>query len=166
MERHPWISRSERLRETALPADSSSRESPAKASRSLQETDFRPFADLPVHLLFGQLFDEMNELVQNEVRLAKAELESTVTRGVRMAKWLGVAALCAGSGITLLLVAAVLALAQRMPGWSAALVIAGGVLLCALIAALVAWKIRIRMPLAATQRSIKGSMEWAKELKP
>jgi hypothetical protein len=122
------------------------------------------FSEVPIGTLFGQLFDEMNELVRKEVDLARAEIRSNVEDGVRMVKWFSIAGLCAGSAMTLLLIALVFALAEKVPGWAAALILAGILLAVGLIASLIAWRGRIRTVLAATQRSLKGNMQWKHEI--
>jgi protein-S-isoprenylcysteine O-methyltransferase Ste14 len=80
-----------------------------------------------------------------------------------MAKRLAVAAVLALLGISLLLVAVVFALAHVMPAWLAALAL--GVLLLVVGGAigLVAWRGRLRAPLAATRKHVKEDLEWAKE---
>jgi hypothetical protein len=70
---------------------------------------------------------ELVQLAQTEVDLARAELASNVRSGRRALVGLGVATMAALAGITLLLLSGVLGLATLMPGWLAALVVAGAV---------------------------------------
>jgi Putative Actinobacterial Holin-X, holin superfamily III len=133
------------------------------ARRRLEEKSLA-FTEVPIGTLFGQLFDEMNELVRKEVDLARAEIQSNVEDGVRMVKWFSVAGVCAASAMTLLLMAGVFALAEKVPGWAAALILAGILLAAGIIASLIGWRGRIRTVLAATQRSLKGNMQWKNEI--
>ena len=133
------------------------------AQRRLEETH-PVLTEAPIGTLFGQLFDEMNTLVHKEVDLARAELQSNLEDGVRMVKWFSVAGVCAASAMTLFLIALVFALAEKVPGWAAALILAGVLLAVGLICALVAWRGRLRTFLAATQRSLKGNMQWKNEI--
>jgi hypothetical protein len=105
-------------------------------------------------------------LVRAEVALAKAELKEDLKREVHMLEGIGVAAICALLVVTLLLVALVLGLssdARLIPGWAAALLVAGGVLVTGTVAGLVGWTIRVRDPLAKTRKSLKEDVQWAKQ---
>jgi hypothetical protein len=80
--------------------------------------------DLPTGRLIGDLTEQVSTLVRDEVRLAQAEV-------TRKAKRLGVGAgLVGGAGVVALLgvgalvTAAILGLANVMPGWLAAIVVA------------------------------------------
>ena len=101
--------------------------------------------------------------MEKEIELARAELKADLRAQLLIAKRLATAAVLALLGIDLLLVAVVFALAHVMPGWLAALAV--GVLLLAAGAAvgLVAWRGRVRVPLAVTRKNVKEDLEWAKE---
>jgi putative superfamily III holin-X len=104
-------------------------------------------------------------LVKKEIELAKAELRAQVRSEIKMASGLGVAGVCALIGLEMLLVALALGLMERgvLPGWAAALVIAGVVLAIGAGAGLWGWAKRVRKPLETTQRSVKEDVRWARE---
>jgi uncharacterized membrane protein YqjE len=104
-------------------------------------------------------------LVKKEIELAKAELRAQVRSEIKMASGLGVAGLCALIGLEMLLVALALGLMEAgvLPGWAAALVIAGVVLAIGAAAGLWGWAKRVRKPLETTQRSVKEDVRWARE---
>ncbi len=74
-------------------------------------------------------------------------------------------AACAGGviGVILLLVTLILALAHVMPGWGAALIVSGAVLLISVAIAAFGWKYRVRAPLERTRQVLKGDLHWTKE---
>ncbi len=106
-----------------------------------------------------------SQLVKKEVELAKAELRADVRSEIKMASGLGVAGLCALVTLELLLVALVLALMEGgvLPGWAAALIVAGVVLAIGAGAGLWGWARRVRKPLDATRRSLKEDVQWARD---
>ena len=112
--------------------------------------------------LVGQIGTQLVRLAQTEVELARAELASDVRSGRRTMVGLAVAAGAGLIGLNLLLVAVVLALALVMPGWLAALILAGGVLLVGAVTGYLGWKQRPRSPLALTRKSLKEDWEWLK----
>jgi uncharacterized membrane protein len=57
----------------------------------------------------------------------------------------------------------VFALARVMPGWLAALVVAGVVLLIAGVVAYLSWGRRVTSPLQLTRKTLKEDAQWAKE---
>ncbi|HEY6099309.1 MAG TPA: phage holin family protein, partial [Anaeromyxobacter sp.] len=69
------------------------------------------------------------------------------------------------AGVPKLLVAAALALMETgvMPGWAAALAIAGVILAIGAAAGLWGWARRVRKPLEATRRSLREDLRWARE---
>jgi len=113
--------------------------------------------------LVGEVGGRLLQLAQSEVELASAELASDMKSARRTAVGLAVAAVAAIIGVTLLLVAAVLALVPFMPGWLAALLVAGLVLGVAAAAGYLGWAQRPRSPLARTRKSLKEDWEWLKE---
>jgi uncharacterized membrane protein YqjE len=113
--------------------------------------------------LIGEIGSQLVQLAQEEVELARTELASNVRSGRRTLVGLGVAAVAALVGLTLLLVAVVLALGMLMPGWLAALILAGVVLAGGAVAGHVGWKHRPRSPLALTRKSLKEDWEWLKD---
>jgi uncharacterized membrane protein YqjE len=112
--------------------------------------------------LIGEAAREAIALVKSEIELAKAELKEDIKAEVAAAKGLSVAAVCALLMVSLLLVAVVLALANVMPGWAAALIVAAVVGIGGAIAGAVGWK-HIKMPLARTRKTLQEDARWLKE---
>ena len=119
--------------------------------------------DLSTVELFKEISAEVGHLVQKQIVLAKTELKADLKAEATMVGGFGIAALGAASTVNLLLVTAVLALAQTMSGWKAGLLVSAAVLLGAGVVAGIAWKRRVRSPLARTQRILREDVEWTKE---
>lgn len=83
----------------------------------------------------------VTELVQREIALVKAEMTAKLTALGTGGGLLAGAAVVLLFMIGVLLTAAVLALSLVMPGWAAALVVAGVLLIVALILGLVGYRI-------------------------
>jgi hypothetical protein len=83
--------------------------------------------------------------------------------GVSTAKRLGVAAVCALCVLNLLLVTAVLALAQILPAWTAGLVVTAAVLVIGAIVGLVGWANRVKKPMGVTRNAVAENVEWIRE---
>jgi uncharacterized membrane protein YqjE len=113
--------------------------------------------------LVGEIGSQLVQLAQAEVELARAELASSVRSARRALVGLGVATVAALVGVTLLLVSAVLGLAMLVPGWLAALVVAGIVLGVGAGAGYIGWQQRPSSPLALTRKSLKEDWEWLKQ---
>ena len=115
-------------------------------------------------VLLGEIGRQLVRLAEEEVDLARAELASDV----RSAGWtvvgFGLALVAGLVGLTLLLVAVVLALGQVMPAWLAALVVAAGVLAAGGLAGWLGWVYRPRAALALTRKSLKEDWNWLKDL--
>jgi len=113
--------------------------------------------------LWKTLLSDASELVKAEVALAKSELRRDLKQEATMAAGLGAGALLAYAGIILLFVAGALALATVMPGWGAALVVAGLLLAAAGASAAIGWARRVRTPLERTRREAQATLLLAKE---
>ena len=113
--------------------------------------------------LVAELTKQSGELVKKQVDLARSELRADVKREVTALGGFGVAGACVLATFILLLVAAVFALSEEMPGWQAALVMAGAVLALGAIAAIIGWSKRVKTPLGLTQKTLKEDAQWAKE---
>jgi putative superfamily III holin-X len=74
--------------------------------------------------LIGQLTDQLSRLVRDEVRLAQAEVTQKAKRLGIGAGLFGGAGVVALLGVGALVTAAILGLANVMPGWLAAIVVA------------------------------------------
>lgn len=110
--------------------------------------------------LVHEIGSHVVELAQKEVELARAELASDLRSGRNAALALAAGAVVAIMGVTLLLVAAVLALATIMPAWLAALAVAVVVLAIGVVTALVGWGQRPRAALVLTRNSLREDWEW------
>lgn len=113
--------------------------------------------------LVSEIGSELVQLAQTEVDLARAELASNVRSGRRAVVGLGAAAVATLVGVTFLLVSGVLGLAMLMPGWLAALVVAGVVFGVGAGAGYMGWQQRPRSPLTLTRKSLKEDWEWLKQ---
>lgn len=113
--------------------------------------------------LVGLIAGRAALLAEKQVELAKAEVRANIRAEIRMAVGLGIAAVCAIVAISLLLVAAVFGLSGSLPGWAAALILAGVVLLVGGIAGLVGWRMRVTAPLTTTRETLKENLHWAKQ---
>ena len=80
-----------------------------------------------------------------------------------MVKLLAVAAAGALTGLNLLLVAVVLALASVVPAWLAALGLGLVILVISAIAGALGWRRRVSQPLAITRKTVTEDLQWAKE---
>jgi hypothetical protein len=74
--------------------------------------------------LIGQLSDQVTRLVRDEVRLAQAEVTQKAKRLGTGAGLFGGAGVVALLGVGALITAAILGLAEVMPGWLAAIIVA------------------------------------------
>jgi uncharacterized membrane protein YqjE len=113
--------------------------------------------------LLGLIAGRAALLAEKQVELAKAEIQANIRAEIRMVIGLAIAAVCAIVAISLLLVAAVFGLSDNMPGWAAALILAGVMLLLGGIAGLVGWRMRVTAPLSTTRQTLKENLYWAKE---
>jgi hypothetical protein len=90
--------------------------------------------------LVAQLSEHTSALVRDEMRLATAELAAKGKKAGVGAGLFGGAGLFALYGVGALIAAAILALAQPLPGWAAALIVAGGLFAIAGVAAVIGKK--------------------------
>jgi hypothetical protein len=74
--------------------------------------------------LVGQLSDQVSRLVRDEVRLAEAEVTQKAKRLGIGAGFFGGAGIVALLGLSALVTAAILGLANVLPGWLAAIIVA------------------------------------------
>lgn len=118
--------------------------------------------DLSTVELVKQITNEVAHLAQKQIELAKTELKADLKAEAVVVGGLGLAALGTLTTVNLLLVTGILALAKRMPGWQAGLLVTGGTLIVTGVVAWVAWSKRVRSPLARTQRTLREDAEWTK----
>jgi hypothetical protein len=93
--------------------------SPAGASRATPAPDNASTGEL-----IGRLTEQISTLVRDEARLAQAEMTQKAKRLGIGAGLFGGAGLVAFFGLAVLISAAVLGLAEALPGWLAALIVA------------------------------------------
>ena len=109
--------------------------------------------------LVHQLSEEIPQLVRSEIRLAQAEVAE---KGKRVGLGLGMfsaAGLLAFFGVATLIATAVLAIAEGLPGWAAALIVAAALLAGAgLLAVLGKSKVTEGQPLKP-ERAVAGVQE-------
>jgi hypothetical protein len=113
--------------------------------------------------LLGRVLKLGSLLVSKEVELARAEIKADLAAELDMVKLLLAGAVTAVFGVNLLLVSAVFALADWLPGWLASLGLAALLLAVGGVLGLVGWRRRVSSPLAMTRKTVKEDMQWAKE---
>lgn len=120
-------------------------------------------AERSVPELVKEITAQSAELARKEIELAEAEM---VTKGKRVglgAGMFGGAGLLALFGLGALTVAAILGLAIVLPGWAAALIVAGVYFgLAGIIALMGGIELRRAKPLPPTEaaESVKDDVEW------
>jgi uncharacterized membrane protein YqjE len=139
-------------------------EKPESRERTWDAADGASYASCSTPELLRRFAQQSAELVRKEVTLAHAELRANVRQEVGAAKGLGVAGIGVIAAFTLLLVAAVDAIADRMeqPLWAVALVGAGLVAAAAAVIGGVSWSRRVKQPLERTRRTLQDDVQWAK----
>src|SRR6266446_6602587 len=118
---------------------------------------------LSVGALINEIMGKVTLLAKKEIELAKVEVKADMESELAMAKGLAIAALVTVLGLNILLVALVFALATVMPGWLAALLIGGGLVVIGGILGYVSWTRRVTSPLALTRKTIREDSQWVKE---
>ena len=115
--------------------------------------------------VLSDIFGNLEDIVQSQIRLAKAEVTDEL-RGVKSAALsLAITALAGTFTVLFLLLSAMYALSLVMPSWQAALVVAGAMALVTIGAALL--RSRSNKPgkkfAPRTAKSVKEDLEWAKQ---
>ena len=122
-----------------------------------------PLASASTGELVGRLAEESKQLVKKEVDLAKAELRTELKSEAKLAAGFVAAGFAAFLALQILLAAAVLGLAEAMPGWAAALVVGLALLVIGGVAALVGWRSRVQHPLSKTRKTLKEDAQWVQQ---
>jgi hypothetical protein len=122
--------------------DTSARTAPGS---SLQRPDLER---LSTPQLIARLAQDAQNLIKAEIELGKTELRTSVSSGLSALRRLAVGALLAFLAVNVLVAGAVLALAQVLPGWAAALVVGGVLAVASALAFVLARAIqrRLRLP--------------------
>jgi hypothetical protein len=147
-------------REEDMDPDTSGREA---AATPITMARARRAEALSTRGLLGEISDRASLLVKKEVELARNEIKADLKAELAMVKGFAVTLITGIAAINMLLLAVVFALAQVMPAWLAALVMAGGLLVIAAVVAYISWQRRVTTPLALTRKSLREDMQWAKE---
>jgi hypothetical protein len=113
--------------------------------------------------LIREIAEKASVLAHKELELAKLEIRADLKAELATVKMLGVAAIAALVGLNLLLVAPILALALVIPGWLAALLLGGAILVLAAVVGYVGWRRHVRNALPLTRQTLKEDMRWVKE---
>lgn len=104
--------------------------------------------------LVSRLSQQTSQLVRDEVRLAQLELGQKAKKGGIGAGLIGAGGLVAVYGVGALVAAAIFALDLVLPGWAAALCVAGGLFLLAGVAALLGVKTAKKAVPPVPQRAV------------
>jgi len=123
----------------------------------------RPLENIPGSALVKDVTGQIGLLVEKQINLATSELRRDLVAELQMVEGLGVSVVAAILGLAVLLVAGVFGLTLVMPGWEAALIVGGGLLLVAAIAGAVGWKRRVTSPMWRTRQTLKENLQWTKE---
>jgi ABC-type multidrug transport system fused ATPase/permease subunit len=118
---------------------------------------------LSTRQLLTRLLETVSLLVTKEVELARAEIRADIKAELSMVALLIAAGVVAVFAVNMLLVSAVFALTVWIPGWLAALALAGVLLAVGAVLALVGWQRRVSTPMAVTRKIVKEEVQWAKE---
>ncbi|HEY2780666.1 MAG TPA: phage holin family protein [Steroidobacteraceae bacterium] len=119
----------------------------------------------PVSEVLKDIFDNAQEIVRSEAKLAKAELYEEVGKSKRAAAWLAAAALAAIFAVGFLLVGAFLVLHNVTRDWVAASIIAAVCsILCALCLTVAQKNLDLgRSPTSSAGTRAKEFETWAKQ---
>ena len=119
--------------------------------------------DLSTRDLVTDITRKVSLLVKKEVELARAEVKADFQAELSMVTTMAAGVVVALLGLNALLVAVIFVLANKMPGWAAALVVGGVMLLVAVVLGLIGWSRRVTTPLAITRKTLREDVQWAKE---
>jgi len=119
--------------------------------------------DLSTRALLSRILHTGAQLVTTEIELAREEGQANLQAEFAMVKLLAIAGAIGLTGLNLLLVAAVFALAQVMPGWLAAMLLGGVILVISAIVGSLGWQRRVTRPLAVTRKTVTEDLQWVKE---
>ncbi|HEY0076920.1 MAG TPA: phage holin family protein [Abditibacteriaceae bacterium] len=115
--------------------------------------------------LFSDLSGDLSNLMRKEVQLAKTEMSENISRTVKNAILLVVAALFVVFALFALIVAAICGLSTVVAPWLAALIVAGALLVIAGALAMIGLNALKKASLAPkeTVRTLQEDVQWAKQ---
>ena len=125
---------------------------------------FRP-GELSVGQLGQRITDRIGELLESQVAMARAELATDFRERVRSLCRLAIALVAVTSGVDLLLVAVVLALATTLSGWITASILAVPFLVGGLLLLRTARAALLEIPMQETSRTLKADWRWLRSLR-
>jgi uncharacterized membrane protein YqjE len=105
--------------------------------------------------LVREVVRDVGQLAKTQIELAVAEARADLRAGLGSVATMGAAAVAALLTVNLLLATAVIALARWLPAWAAGLLVSGVVAVVAVVAGLLGWRKRVRVPLERTRRSLE-----------
>jgi hypothetical protein len=105
--------------------------------------------------LVREVVRDVGQLAKTQIELAVAEARADLRAGFGSVATMGAAAVAALLTVNLLLATAVIALARWLPAWAAGLLVSGVVAVVAVVAGLLGWRKRVRVPLERTRRSLE-----------
>jgi hypothetical protein len=122
-------------------------------------------AERPISVVLGELIHNIQDIVRSEVRLAKTEVRTELTKTLSASLVMAVGAVSGLLSVLFVLLSVLYALDLVMPAWTAALCVAAGVGIVAGVTirtGLTRFK-TIHAAAPKTVASVKESVEWAKQ---
>ena len=124
-----------------------------------------PNADRPISAVLHDIVGNVQEIVRSEMRLARTEFTEEMRKARSGGVLVGVGVLVLVFCTLFLLLAAVYALSDVLPGWASALIVAAGVgLIAAVLLGLGIKKFKAIRATPQTVASVKENVQWAKQL--
>jgi uncharacterized membrane protein YqjE len=119
----------------------------------------------PISAVLNDIVGNIQDIVRSELRLARTEVREELRKSRDAATMLGAGILLVNFALLFALLAGVYALSLLVPPWAAALIVAGGLALIAVLC-VSAGISRIRKVRAVprTTASVQENVEWAKQL--
>lgn len=108
--------------------------------------------------LISRLSEQTSALIRDEMRLAQAEYKDKAKHAATGLGMFGAGGLLAFFGLATLVAAAVIGLAEVVPWWASALIVAGALLLVAAVVSLVGKK-QVEQVTPATPERTMGSVK-------
>jgi uncharacterized membrane protein YqjE len=120
--------------------------------------------DRPVSAVLRDIAGNLEDIVRAELRLAKTEIKEEAGKASSGALMLGAGVMMLGVAGVFGLLAIVYALSLVMPAWGAALIVAGGEALMAVIFVSAGLrKLKATRAAPRTRATLEENVEWAKQ---